>query len=182
MEELSLNILDITNNSVTAKATEILITIIENTKEDTFSIEISDNGCGMTKEFLEKVTDPFVTTRTTRKVGLGIPLFKMGALMTNGSFDIRSEVGKGTTTTAVFGRNHIDTPPLGDIAFTMITLITGSPNIEFIYTHKVDDKEFKLDTNEMKQILQSDDLNNPEVISFIKEFINDNLEEIGAKK
>ena len=112
MPELSLNILDVTQNSVTAGANLIKINISASTADDRLTISISDNGCGMTEEQVKNVTDPFFTSRTTRKVGLGIPFFKMAAELTGGSFRIESKVGEGTTTTAVFGLSSIDRMPL----------------------------------------------------------------------
>ena len=107
--------MDVAQNSVRAEADLVRITVTESEKEDTLTIRIADNGCGMTEEQVQQVIDPFFTTRTTRKVGLGVPLFKLSAEQTGGSFDIQSEKGVGTTTTASYVKSHVDMTPLGDI-------------------------------------------------------------------
>ena len=172
MKELSLNILDVAENSVKAKAslTEILLT----EGNDTLTLVIKDNGCGMTQEILMGVTDPFYTTRTTRKVGLGIPLLKMSAEMTGGSFKIESvsitddAVNHGTTVTAVFNKKHIDFTPLGDIVSTVVTLIQGHPDCDFLYKHTADDNEISLDTRELREVLEDVPLDSYEVIKWIE--------------
>lgn len=174
MQELSLNVLDIAQNSVKAKATLIEIGVCENTEKDTMVITVKDNGCGMTDEQIKSVTDPFYTTRTTRRVGLGVPFFKMAAEMTGGSFNISSQVGKGTQVTAVFGLSHIDRMPLGDINATICSLIQCNPDIDFVYTHKRDENEFVLDTREFRTVLEGVPLSEPEVIAFISQFIDEN--------
>ena len=130
MPELSLNVLDVTENSTRAGAKLVSIRVTADHGSDTLTIQIEDDGCGMTKEQVEQVTDPFFTTRTTRKVGLGIPFYKYAAESTGGSFSIASEVGKGTTVTAVFTLSHIDRMPLGDISSTIH--ITESTHFLFI--------------------------------------------------
>ena len=178
MEELSLHILDIAKNSVKAKATLIKITVCEDIFKNTLTIEIEDNGCGMDKEFLKTVTDPFSTTRTTRKVGLGIPLFKAAAQRCGGDLEIFSETGKGTTLRAWFEHNHIDRAPLGDMAGTMQTLISGSPEIDFLYCHTINDREFILDTREMRNILGDVPLDSMEVVSWIYDYTEEGIENI----
>ncbi len=177
MKELSLNILDIAQNSVKAKATEIEISILETKDKLTFSI--SDNGTGMKPDFLKEVTNPFTTTRTTRPVGLGIPLLKLAAEQTGGSIKITSKHiddykdSHGTKTEATFFKNHIDSVPLGDIVETMVTLIQCNEGIEFIFNHKFEDKEVTLDTRELKSVLGDVPINNIEVILWIKDFLNE---------
>lgn len=178
MEELSLHILDIAKNSVKAKATLIKITVCEDISKNKLTIEIEDNGCGMDKEFLKTVTDPFSTTRTTRKVGLGIPLFKAAAQRCGGDLEIFSETGKGTTLRAWFEHNHIDRAPLGDMAGTMQTLISGSPEIDFLYCHTINDKEFILDTREMRNILGDVPLDSMEVVSWIYDYTEEGIKNI----
>ena len=134
MKELSLHILDIVKNSVTAGASHIDLKL-EETAEQILTITIADDGKGMSPEFLASVTDPFTTTRTTRKVGLGLPLYRMAAEQTGGSFSIESVEGEGTTVTAVFHRDHLDCPPMGDLAGTVALLIQGSPWIDFTLLH-----------------------------------------------
>lgn len=178
MKELSLHILDIAKNSVKAKATLIEIIVDEDTNKNLLTIEIKDNGCGMSKEFLQTVKDPFSTTRTTRKVGMGISLFEAAAVQCGGKLDITSEVGVGTTLTTTFELDSIDRAPLGDMAGTMVTLISGSPSIDFMYKHTKDNKEFVLDTREVRQILGEVTLDMPDVLMWIEEYINEGLIEI----
>lgn len=177
MKELSLNILDIAQNSVKAEADRIKITIEETDSTLTFSVE--DNGCGMTPDFLKSVTDPFCTTRTTRKVGLGIPLLKLAAEQTGGKLEIESKHvslypdSHGTKTSALFYKNHMDFTPLGDIISTVVTLIQGQPDIGWSFVHKMKDKTVELHTDEMKEILGDVPLDNFEVISWINEYLKE---------
>ncbi len=173
MRELSLNILDISQNSISAKATLVEIVVEENTSCNTMTVSIIDNGCGMDEEMLKKVNDPFCTTRTTRKVGMGIPLFKMAAEMTGGSFEITSKVNHGTRVVAVFRTDSIDFTPLGDIDSTIITLVTMNTHIDFLYRLIINGKEFTLDTRQLKEILGGVPLNEPEVAMWIKEYLKE---------
>lgn len=174
MQEISLNILDIAQNSVKAKASLITISVEENTQTHKMTCVIEDNGYGMNEEQVASVTNPFFTTRTTRKVGLGVPFFKMTAEMTGGSFNIKSEVGVGTTVTANYNTDHIDMLPMGDINSTIISLISVNPDIDFVYKQKLDDKEFTMDTREFKKVLEDVPINSPDVLVFIKDYIKDN--------
>ncbi len=174
MKELSLNILDITENSVKAGATLTEISIVETF--ETLTLTIKDDGCGMSDEVLKTVENPFYTTRTTRKVGLGIPLLKMAAEMTGGKLQIVSNTSKsdhGTTVTATFFKNHLDFTPLGDIKETIITLIQGHPNTDFLFTHQLEENEVKLDTRELRIALEGVPLDTYEVILWIKEYLNE---------
>lgn len=183
MTELSLNVLDVANNSIRANATLIEVAVRINRETDTLTIIIEDNGCGMTNEQLDKVEDPFFTTRTTRGVGLGVPFFKMAALSTGGSFSIESTPGEGTLVTAIFGLSHIDRMPLGDINSTIHTLITLNTHIDFLYTYEFDDKSFSLDTREFRHILGDVPLDIPEVSGYIKDYLQENeLETDGGFK
>ncbi|MDO4488651.1 MAG: ATP-binding protein [Eubacteriales bacterium] len=177
MTEISLNILDVAENSTRAGATLVEITLAADTKADTLTLVIKDNGCGMTPEQVEHVTDPFFTTRTTRKVGLGVPFLKQAAESTGGSFTIESEVGVGTTDTAVFGLSHIDRMPLGDITTTIQNLIIYHPDTDFLYTYRYDDKEFVLDTREFREVLGGVPLDTPDVAQYIKEYLAENKQE-----
>ncbi len=181
MQELSLNVLDIVQNSIKAKATLIEISIKKCTDNKTILISISDNGCGMTKEQIEQVVDPFYTTRTTRKVGLGVPFFKMSAEMTGGSFFIDSEVGKGTVINACYNYENIDMMPIGDMAATILSLVSVNPDIDFVYLYEINQKSFIMDTRQIKVILEGMPVNSHEVLSFIKDFINENQSEIDCK-
>ncbi len=173
MKELSLNILDIAENSVRAKASLIEIVIVEDS--ETLRVSIKDNGCGMTAEVLENVTNPFCTTRTTRKVGLGIPLLKLQAEQTGGSVTITSRYEgeypdtHGTETEALFYKNHIDMTPLGNIIATIITLIQCNEHLDFVFTHSAPTGEVRLDTRELREVLGDVPLNTVEVIMWIKE-------------
>lgn len=178
MRELSLNVMDIAQNSVRAEAGVIRISCLENTLDKTLTIEIGDDGAGMTHEQVEQVSNPFFTTRTTRKVGLGIPLFKMAAEQTGGSFSIDSEPGRGTLTRAVFKTDNVDMTPLGDINSTVSILIRCNAGIEFIYYRSRDDKSFTLDTRELKKILGDVPLDNPEVMEWIDSFLKENEENL----
>ena len=174
MRELSLNVMDVAQNCITAKATLVTIEVVESDKSDFLDIYVKDNGCGMTKEQVESVIDPFFTTRKTRKVGLGVPLFKMAAEQTGGSFTIDSEVNVGTTLYAHFIKSSVDMTPLGDINSTVKILIQCNPDIDFLFTHKSDSYEFKLDTRELREILGQDvPLNTPEVLKWIDGFLEE---------
>jgi len=182
MKELSLNILDITDNSIKAKAETIEITVSESVQKNIVEIEIKDNGCGMSEEFVQRVTDPFVTTRTTRKVGLGIPLFKQSAEDTDGSFSIRSKVGEGTVVYASFRLDHLDRAPIGDMSGTLVSLIQANDKIRFIYRHVTDNGTFILDTDEFHEQLGDVPLSEPAVLNWIGEYINENLDAIQGGK
>ncbi len=176
MQELSLNILDIAQNSVKAGAANIEITVAEDTAADRLTITIADDGCGMDEETVRRVTDPFYTTRTTRKVGLGVPFFKMAAEMTGGSFDIRSRVGEGTTVTAVFGLSHIDRMPLGDLAGTICLLMSCNQHIEVVYTRARDGESATVRTSDFTAVLGDLPLSTPQVMEFIEGYIRENTE------
>ncbi|MBE6729825.1 MAG: sensor histidine kinase [Ruminococcaceae bacterium] len=180
MKELSLNILDVAENSVKAKASLIKITLTE--KDNLFTIEIKDDGCGMSKEVLEGVTNPFYTTRTTRKVGLGLPLLKMAAEQTGGTMTIDSvsaidnPENHGTVVNAVFYTDHIDFTPLGDVVATVTTLIQGHPEFDFIFNHIKPEGKISLDTRELKSVLEGVPLNSYDVIKWIKDYLNEQYE------
>ena len=178
MRELSLNILDIAQNSIVAGATLTEIVVNENTKENTLLIGIYDNGCGMTAEQVRNVIDPFFTTRTTRKVGMGIPLFKMAAEQTGGSFKIESEKGVGTKIEALFKTDSIDFTPLGDIASTIVTIVSMNNDKEFLYKRVLDDREFIFSTVEVKKILDGVPLSESSVMSWIEQYLNEQHNEL----
>jgi hypothetical protein len=172
--ELSLNILDVAENSTAAGASLVEISVTADSKADKLTIIIKDNGKGMSPEVLEKVTDPFYTTRTTRKVGMGTSLFKLAAESTGGSFEITSALGAGTTVTASFGLSHIDRMPLGDMTATMLSLITMHLDTDWVYTFSNDGMTFTLDTREIKEVMEGVPLSSPEVAAFLKEFLTEN--------
>ncbi|MBE6553691.1 MAG: ATP-binding protein [Ruminococcaceae bacterium] len=183
MKELSLNVLDIAENSVKAGASLIRITITET--EETLTMTVADNGCGMREEILRGVIDPFYTTRTTRKVGLGIPLLKLAAEQTGGSIRICSRheseypEDHGTETSALFYKTHIDYTPMGDIVSTVVTLIQGSPEIDFEFLHTSPQFRVELDTRQMREILgEGIPLSDPEIIRWITQFLKEQYENI----
>ncbi|MGN1295779.1 MAG: ATP-binding protein [Bacilli bacterium] len=183
MNELSLYLLDITQNSIKAQAKVVQINIEENLNKNLLSIDIVDDGCGMSKEVVSKVSDPFYTTRTTRKVGLGIPLLKELCELCCGTFSIESEVNKGTTLKCTFVYDNIDLPPFGDLPETIYTLAINEENVEIIYNHRYVDKEgnvkeFCFNTIEIKQILDGVSLKEYDVMVWIKSYITEFLETI----
>lgn len=178
MRELSLNVMDVAQNSVRAEADLVRITVEESDKEDRLTIVIADDGCGMTEDQVRQVIDPFFTTRTTRKVGLGVPLFKLSAEQTGGSFDIQSKVGEGTTTTASYVKSHVDMTPLGDINSTVKILIQCNPQIDFIFTHGTDLGSFTLDTRELREVLGDVSLDTPDVLEWIGQYLEENTQNI----
>lgn len=177
MKELSLNILDIVENSVKAKAT--LTEISLNETENKLTLMIKDNGCGMSEEVLNGVTNPFYTTRTTRKVGLGLPLLKMAAEQTGGKMTVESvsekddAINHGTTVTALFFTDHIDFTPLGDVVESILTLIQGHPDTDFLFTHKMKEKCVQLDTRQLREVLEGVPLNTYDVICWIREYLQE---------
>lgn len=175
MNELSLHILDVVQNSIKANATLIKIIINDDIVNNTYTITIEDNGHGMNAQTLSKVSDPFFTSRTTRKVGLGISLFKMACEMTEGTFTINSEEHKGTSVKAVFTNDHIDRAPLGDMEETLAILILNEQNIDIYYEHNINDRQYIFNTIEIKEILDGIPLHNFEVITWIKQNIKDGI-------
>jgi anti-sigma regulatory factor (Ser/Thr protein kinase) len=180
MLELSLHIMDLVQNSLAAGATRVEIRIEESLFEDRLVIEIRDDGKGIPEEMVSRVTDPFVTSRTTRAVGLGLPLFKEAAERCGGGMEVRSEIGRGTRVTAWFQLDHLDRAPLGNIGETMGVLITGNPKVDFLYEHLVDGKTYRLETPEMKKALGRVPLDDPAVWDFVRRDIEDGLRKIGA--
>lgn len=177
MPEIALNILDVAENSVRAQAKLVEITVAVDEKADTLTVTIKDDGCGMSEEQVAHVVDPFFTTRTTRKVGLGVPFFKMAAEQTGGSFSIRSKIGAGTTVCAVFCLSSIDRMPLGDIGGVIHTLVTFHPEFDFFYEYRFNDRAFTLDTRAFREILGDVPLNAPEVSDYIAEYLRENQAE-----
>ncbi len=171
MKELSLHVLDIAQNSVKAGAEHLGISL--EMDGAMLRITISDDGCGMEGDFLSSVTDPFTTTRTTRKVGMGLPLYKLAAEQTGGEFSITSRQGAdhGTVVTASFDTANIDCPPLGDMNETVLTLIQGSPELSLDYRFRTDGGEKRLSTDEMREILDGVPLNDPAVLTWAREYL-----------
>ena len=182
MKTISDHILDIVQNSVKASANLIEIIVIENRNEDLYHLEIRDDGCGMTQDTAIRALEPFFTSRTTRKVGLGLPLLKQNAVQAGGSLDISSEPGKGTIVTARFGLSHIDRPALGDIAGVFLLLALGHPGAVFSYRHTTAEGSFSISTSELIETLGDVPLKNPEIMEGVRELIRNNLEAIHATK
>jgi len=181
MDELSLNILDIAQNSISAEATLVEIDVTEDDVTDSIIISVKDDGKGMSADFLEVVENPFITTRTTRKIGLGISFLKEAAEMTGGKIEIDSTLGTGTQITAFFTKNHIDRQPLGDLTGTIITLVTLNPEIDFEIRYIVNGNEFLFSTQEVKTLLGDDaELNSPPIISFLTEYVREHIENLGG--
>jgi anti-sigma regulatory factor (Ser/Thr protein kinase) len=180
LRELSLHILDIAENSVQAKAKNIEVSVEENTKSDRLRIVIKDNGKGMNPQSLEQVTNPFFTSRTTRKVGLGLPFLKEAAESCNGFLKIESAEGIGTTMEVEFQRSHIDRMPLGDLESTFLNLLVGYPDVHWIFRYKMDKKEFVFDDCLMKKELVDIPLSDPTVLSYLRKLISDRMNEISV--
>ena len=179
MKDLSLHLLDVAKNSMTAGAENVSITLDET--GGWLTITIADDGRGMAPEFLAQVTDPFTTTRTTRKVGLGLPLLRLTAEQTGGSLDIASTVGVGTTVTARFDRRHLDCPPLGDMAGAVALLIQGNPDVELTYRHTTPRGEAALATAELREILGDVPLSEPEVFAWIQDYLTEQENEAAVE-
>lgn len=178
MLDLSLGILDIAMNSVVAGAKNIGLSIDINSTKDILSLVITDNGRGMSKEVAIKAADPFYTTRKTRAVGLGLPFHKMQAELTGGTFAIVSEPGRGTTISTTYTLSHIDRLPLGSIEETVVTLIQGSPDIEYSLRISNDSEDFVFDTADIKAQLDGVPVDSPEILSFLREFLRENINNI----
>jgi anti-sigma regulatory factor (Ser/Thr protein kinase) len=179
MFELALHILDLVQNSVAAGATLVTITVHLDTGSDTLTIVISDDGCGMDEELLRRVESPFATTRTTRKVGLGIPMFKQCAQMCGGTFQIQSTRGVGTVLTATFQASHVDLPPLGDLTGTMLSLVVGSPEKpDFVLRYSADGRLFEFDTRPIREALGGMPLSGSEILSWITEYLAEGIAQV----
>jgi hypothetical protein len=180
MKELALNILDIVQNSVKAESRHISVKISESVAANSLKIAIVDDGYGISPEILPLVDDPFTTSRTTRKVGMGLPFLKHHAEMAGGGMNIRSEKGNGTAVEACFQLNHIDRQPMGDITGVIKILMIANPKIDFSYTHSTDKGEFSISTGEIKEVLGVSDLSSPGLMQDVQDMMNENLASIGV--
>lgn len=178
MNDLSMHILDIVQNSISAGATRVTLTVDEAPGADLLTIVIGDNGKGMTPEQVSRLSDPFFTSRTTRKVGMGIPLLMDSARQSGGDVRIESEQGKGTEVTAVFGYSNIDRPPLGDVANALMLLVSSNPALDFLFTYRYNGEEYLFDTVDVREILGDDALKDLTIIRNLEEMIKDNMREI----
>ena len=178
MRELADNILDIAQNSISARASLVEIDITVDHSRDVVSLRFADDGCGMSAEMAQAVCDPFTTTRKTRKVGLGLPLLKMTAQATGGDFAIESEIGKGTTVTVSFGLSHIDPPPRGDVPGALFTLVLMNPQTDFLFIYDYDGKNFTFDTRMVKEAVAPIPLDTPEISALIKDCLYQEITEL----
>lgn len=184
MREIALHLLDIAENSVAAQGRNIRIEVHEDLKNDRLWARVADDGRGMSAETVQRVQDPFYTTRTTRKVGLGIPLLKLAAEMSEGGLSLTSELGKGTTLEVSFRHSHIDRMPLGDLAATFLAVLVAYPQIHWLFSYKATKadgqaEEFVFDDRELKAELGDLPMTEPEVLSFVRGMLE---EGIGAIK
>lgn len=175
MEDLSLHILDIAENSIAAHAKIITIRVRESQEKDLLTLEITDDGKGMDQKTLNSALDPFFTTKKTRRFGFGLSFLSEAARMAEGSFSVESKPGKGTKINATFKASHIDTKPLGDIPQTVITLIMGHPEIDLSYSHATDKDKYTIDTKNIKAQLNGLPINAPEVLKYIKKHIKQGI-------
>jgi len=178
MLTLADHILDIAENSVRADAKLIEVSIDEDSQNDLLTIEIKDDGHGMGQDVLNKVLDPFYTTKTVRRVGLGLPLLRDAACRSGGTFHLESQENSGTTVKATFGLNHLDRQPLGAIINTIIILIISNSEVDFFYKHRHNDRRFELDTREIRKEIEDVPINHPEIIKYIRGVIEEGLREI----
>jgi anti-sigma regulatory factor (Ser/Thr protein kinase) len=180
LEDLSLHILDIVENAISAKAKRIDILVIEEPKEDRLVIEIKDDGIGMDEEVSRKATDPFFTTRTSRKVGLGLSLMAQSAQEAGGGLLIESEAGKGTKVTATFQYHHVDRKPLGSMLETMTTLLLGNPELNFSYIHQKEGNSYVLESRVLKERFKGRPFTDPVVIEWLRKHLKEGLAGIGV--
>lgn len=181
MKDLSLHILDIFQNSVRAGATLVTLRVTCSQYANRVMFEVEDNGCGMDEKTILQVSDPFYTSRTMRKVGLGISLLLQNALQSGGNVDIKSQIGVGTSLKAWFEFNHWDRPPMGDLGDMVSLLISGNPSIKLIFEAKSDEGEYTIDSSMIEEVLDGLEVGLPQVVIFIKEMIQENLEAIGIE-
>ena len=178
MRELADNIMDIAQNSISAGASLTEVHIRVSHAEDRITFVFRDNGCGMSEELVKSVTEPFTTTRKTRKVGLGLPLLKQTAEMTGGTMDIQSAVGVGTVVTASFGLGHLDRPPMGDVAGAWFSLVVMNPDTDFLFSYDYDGKDFTFDTRIIRETVAPLPLNQMEIASWIKDCLSTEINEL----
>ena len=181
MEDLSLHILDIVENAISAKAKKIEIWVVEEPREDRLTIEIKDDGIGMDEEVSQKAVDPFFTTRSSRRVGLGLSFMAQAAQEAGGSLRIESTLGKGTKVMATFQYHHIDRKPLGSMVETMMTLLMGNPELDILYTHQKEGKSYVLSSSWLKNHFKDRSLIDPEVIQWMKTHLKEGLKQIGVQ-
>ena len=175
MPDIAMHLLDIVFNSIRAKAKNIIIYIMESELKDQIICCVEDDGSGMDSQTVENVQSPFYTTRTTRNVGLGIPLFKEGALQTGGTFRLESEVGKGTVIETTYVKSHLDCPAMGNLPETIATLVQADATIEYHIDIVYDNHTFTFDTKEIKEILDGVPIDEPDIILWLKDYIKEGI-------
>ncbi len=173
-----LHIVDVVQNSVRAEAKTIEITIEEDLRNDRLKATVQDDGMGMDEKMVARISDPFMTTRTTRKIGLGIPLFKAAAEACNGSLQITSAPGQGTRLAVEFQRSHIDRMPLGDLAGTLLTFLITYSDIHWLFCYKVNEREFVFDDEPIKKELEGVPLTEPTILAFLRELLQEGIDEV----
>ena len=178
MRELSDNIMDIAQNSISAGAVLTEVHVKVSHADNLITFVFKDDGCGMSEELVKSVIEPFTTTRKTRKVGLGLPLLKQTAEMTGGAMGIQSTVGVGTTVTATFGLDHIDRPPMGDVAGAWFSLVVMNPEKDFLFTYDYDGQVFTFDTREIRETVAPIPLNQMEISAWIQECLQSEINEL----
>lgn len=176
MQDLAMHVLDIAYNSIRGKGKNISIDLLNSVNENRIEISIEDDGCGMSEEQLKHVTDPFYTTRTTRKIGLGVAFFKELADQCEGQFSISSKVDQGTKIAVSLKKDHWDTPPWGDLAGSLSTLIQADPLIDYVITYRSDSNTICIDTKEIKAILGDVSINEPDIILWVQDYIKQQIE------
>jgi len=186
MREIALHLLDIAENSAAAGGKNISVHVLENLAQDRLTVSVIDDGRGMDAATLEQVQDPFYTTRTTRSVGLGIPLLKLAAEQADGSFSLQSEPGKGTWVEAEFRHSHIDRMPIGDLSATFLTLLISHPQVDWTFLYRVtsgnkDSREFLLESEDLKRELGNISLTEPEVLTFLRGLFEEGIEEVALQ-
>jgi hypothetical protein len=178
MKELSLNMLDLAQNGIKAGAKLINLEVDEDEK-GFFVFRVQDDGCGMAPEMVQKIRDPFFTTRTTRKVGMGVSLVDMLTTQCGGHLDIKSTPGKGTLMAAYFAKDNIDRPPLGDLPATMKVLVAGSPSLDFTLTYKNGERSFVFDTRELRRELGTlADFTSPALYEWVETFVRQGMAKV----
>ena len=186
MREIALHLLDIAENSVAAESQNISIHVHEDYSHDRLSVCVIDDGRGMDAATAQQVQDPFYTTRTTRNVGLGIPLLRLAAEMADGNFSLQSDIGKGTWVEADFRHSHIDRMPLGDLSSTFLTLLIGHPQIEWTFLYRVtaenkQSRDFLFESAELKRELGDISLTEPEVLTFLRGLFEEGIEAVALQ-
>lgn len=180
MKELALHLLDLAENSVSAQAQQVSLSVLEDPTRDDLRLVVADDGCGMDAATAARIVDPFYTSRSTRRVGLGLPLLKLAAEAAAGGLEVQSAVGQGTTITVWFQRSHIDRMPLGDLAGTWLSLLVGHPEVHWLFRYTAGEVAFELDDAALKHTLGEVPLTEPGVLEYIREWLEAGVAEVKA--